>query len=104
MCTRSSQKRVFNLPPYKFLKDAKDDFDDFISRISDVVVKAALTKKTDATKELFDGFKASFDQVINARAGDYGSYLIRAVEAKGIFEGIDRVAPYSTLLINDRLR
>ncbi|KAL7913907.1 hypothetical protein GGI35DRAFT_490322 [Trichoderma velutinum] len=82
--TASNVGKVPNPPPYKFLKDAKDEFNDFISRVSDVVVKAAPTKKNAATQALFDGFKASLDQVIDARAGDHGPFLIKAVEAKGI--------------------
>ncbi|KAF3062649.1 hypothetical protein CFAM422_010655 [Trichoderma lentiforme] len=82
-------------------------------------VKTAPTKKKDATKELFDGFKASFDQAIDARAGDHGPHLVEAVEVKGItVEKITvsknpstgetlatgPVTHYPTLLTNDRLR
>lgn len=41
----SSVGRVPNPPPYKFLKDAKEEFNEFINRVTDVVVKAAPTKE-----------------------------------------------------------
>lgn len=46
----SNQKTVFNPLPYQFLEDAKDELNDFISRVSDAVSKQHRPRKTTAPK------------------------------------------------------
>lgn len=41
----SNQKGALDPVPYKWLKDAKDEFNDFISRVSDVVSKQHRPRK-----------------------------------------------------------
>lgn len=125
MCTRkfiaSSQKKIFQPYSIQFLERCKRRIQRLYQPRLRRGVKASPIKKNDATKELFDGFKASFDQVIDAGAGDHGPYLVEAVEAKGIT--VERitvstsknpatgetwvtspVTHYAILMMNDRLR
>ncbi|EAW25196.1 uncharacterized protein NFIA_106850 [Aspergillus fischeri NRRL 181] len=79
--TTPPNKKVTNFPPYKAMKGADSNFNDYTLKLGKVV-NDAWRHKTDANKNLWDGFDASLEKINIARAGDHGPFLIKEVEAK----------------------
>lgn len=71
---------VFNFPGYVALKGAGREYNDYIVRLGNTVVRTAQTKKTADNQHEFDKFDALTEMILTARAGDHGKYAVPAAE------------------------
>lgn len=73
-------KGVPNFPPYKAMRGASDNFNQYIEKLGTVVNNARRSHGTSANKHLWDGFDATLEKIDIARTGDHGPYLIKEAE------------------------
>ncbi|PHH90081.1 hypothetical protein CDD83_4589 [Cordyceps sp. RAO-2017] len=72
--------KVPNFQPYKALKGATGEYNDYIMQLSKVVNDAWWKKKRDNNKHQWAEFDSTVRLINIARTGDHGKYLIPAVE------------------------
>ncbi|KAJ4316381.1 hypothetical protein N0V84_007896 [Fusarium piperis] len=68
-----------NTPPFKAMKGAGNNYNEFIVEVGEVVALASKHKDA-GNQHLFDQFQSCLDQIKVARTGDHGAYLIEATE------------------------
>lgn len=78
--TISGKGKVPNFPPFKAMKGAGIEYNDFLIKLTTAVNGAYSTKKTETNKHLWAAFDNTLEKINIARTGDHGPYLIDAAK------------------------
>ncbi|OBT63817.1 hypothetical protein VE03_06977 [Pseudogymnoascus sp. 23342-1-I1] len=78
--TTSSKGKVPNFPPFKAIKGAGIEYNDFLIKLTTAVNGAYSTKKTETNKHLWAAFDNTLEKINIARTRDHGPYLIDAAK------------------------
>jgi hypothetical protein len=78
--TTSGVGKVVNFPPFKAMKGAGIEYNDFLVKFSTAVNGAYSTHRTDANNHLWEAFDDTLEKINIARTGDHGPYLVEAAK------------------------